>query len=626
MKFRIRLSRFAFAITILLASGQVAAELITTPGPDLWVTPEVIDFGPVGIGQTSNPLLVTITNTGNETLTNFAGGVPGAPFNATQNCAGGVAPGNSCQYLFTFSPTEAGDFNTTSNSSTNAGPISIEMSGAGVGAKLHVTPLALDFGWVSPGNSATQQKSTIRNAGPGSLTGFAGGGVSSPFSGNQNCAAGVAPGSTCQYTFGFAPTTAGAFSATSTSSTNTGSFSINLQGRGLGGIMPIKRQRVTPRSLNFGPVGVGTSGDTLVVTVTNQSTGIESISNFAGGGVSPPFAATQNCAPTLIKGASCQFFYTFNPTETGVFTATSNVSNSAGSFSIELQGEAVGAGLSVSPLTLDFGPVVPGDAGTLQVVTIKNTGLATLTNFAGGGVNPPFSATQNCAGGVAPGGTCQYNYNFNPTQGGRFTTTSNVSTNAGSFSITLQGGAPIDIAVTPDPLQFGNIAIGTTGTQTETLYNTGKGDLVVNGITTSTPPFTLSGGTCSGSFPFTLTSGTNCALIYAFDPDKAGTASQLITLVSNAPASADNQFTLQGTGVLLNSCSGQDETIAAPLIYDHDYYCSVPGKITAGGTAGTGVSVSNGYQVIYSAPAIELIPMFSVENGGKLRLGNNLNP
>ncbi len=623
MKFRIRLSRFAFAITILLASGQVAAELITTPGPDLWVTPQVIDFGPVGVGQISAPITVTITNTGDETLANFAGGAPGAPFSATQNCTSGVAPGSSCQYSLTFSPTAAGDFSATSTTSTNAGPFSIEMQGAGVGAKLHVNPLSLDFGSVKTGNTAAQQTVTIRNVGLATLSNFVGGGVSAPFSANQNCVSGVAPGHTCQYNFGFAPKTTGSFTATSSSSTNAGSIAIDLQGRGRSTIFG-SGQRVTPRSLNFGPVGVGNSGDTLVVTVTNQS--LVAITNFTGGGVSAPFNATQNCAPSLSAGASCHFSYTFNPTEVGTFTTTSNVSNSAGSFSIELQGEAVGSGLSVSALVLDFGPVKPGDTGTPQIVTVKNTGLATLTGFAGGGVSSPFSAGQNCAGGVAPGGTCHFTYNFHPTQGGHFTATSTVSTNAGPFSIALQGGAPIDIAVTPDPLQFGSIAIGTSGTQTETLYNTGKGDLIVNGITTSTPPFTLSGSTCSGSFPFTLTSGTNCALIYAFDPDKAGTASQLITLVSNAPASADNQFTLQGTGVLLNSCSGKDETIAAPLIYDHDYYCSVPGKITAGGAAGTGVSVSNGYQVIYSAPAIELIPTFSVENGGKLRLGNNLNP
>jgi len=332
-------------------------------------------------------------------------------------------------------------FTATSNSSTNAGPFAIELHGEGVGAGLHVNPLSLDFGSVRSGNTSDQQVVTIRNTGLSTLTNFAGGGVALPFSGSQNCAGGVPPGGTCQYFFSFSPTSSGTFAETSNSSTNAGSFAIDLQGQGRTGLFA-SGQRVTPRSLDFGPVGIGLGSGTLTVDVTNQSP-FSAITGFAGGGVNPPFGASQNCAPSLPPGDTCQFFYTFDPTETGVFTTTSNVSNSAGSFTIELRGESVDAGLNASPLALDFGPVPVGNTGTAQVVTIKNTGMSTLTNFAGGGVNTPFSASQNCAGGVAPGGTCQFTYNFSPTETGLFTTTSNVSTNAGSFSILLIGGVDV---------------------------------------------------------------------------------------------------------------------------------------------------------------------------------------
>jgi hypothetical protein len=121
-------------------------------------------------------------------------------------------------------------------------------------------------------------------------------------------------------------------------------------------------------------------------------------------------------------------------------TTASNSSNSAGSFSIALRGTGVGPGLTVSPLVLDFGPVPIGETSDPQMVTISNTGMSTLTNFAGGGVIPPFSAVQNCAGGVPPGESCQYTFRFAPTAKGRFATTSNSSTNAGSFAVYLQGG------------------------------------------------------------------------------------------------------------------------------------------------------------------------------------------
>jgi hypothetical protein len=343
-----------------------AAPLAGSTAPSLWVTPLVLDFGPVGIGYTSNMLTITITNKGNATLTDFAGGGVYPPFGATQNCAGGVPPGGSCQYFFDFSPTAAGTFTETSNSGTNAGPFTIELMGRG--------------------------RSIIFGSG----------------------------------------------------------------------------QRVTPRSLDFGPVGVGLSGTTLTVIITNQSA-FTSITDWAGGGVYAPFGATQDCAGGVAPGGECQFYYTFSPYDTGVFSTTSNVSNSFGSFSIELRGEGANAGLIVNPLVLDFGSVSPGGSGVVQVVTIKNNGLRDLTNFAGGGVYSPFSASQNCAGGVVPGGECQFYYNFIPTEWGRFNTKSNVSTNAGSFSIQLFGGVePPSITLSFLPKA---IAPGGTATLQYTLHN-----------------------------------------------------------------------------------------------------------------------------------------------------------
>jgi hypothetical protein len=390
--------------------------------------------------MTSASQVVTITNVGTLTLTDFAGGAPlDTQFKGWTTCAGGVAPGASCQYIFRFDPTAAGTFTTTSNSSTSAGPFSITLHGTGVGADLTVSPLSLDFGSVLSGTTSSKQSVTIRNTGMATLTNFAGGApLDTQFKGWTTCAGGVAPGASCQHVFRFDPAAAGTFTTTSNSSTNAGAFTIALRGTGRTALFATG-QRVTPLSLDFGPVGVGLMSAPQVVTITNQSL-FTAIINFAGGGVSPPFSAVQNCAGGVAPGASCQYTFRFAPAATGTFTTTSNSSNSAGSFSIALRGTGVGAGLTVSPLSLDFGPVPVGTTSDPQIVTIRNTGMITLTNFAGGGVLPPFSATQNCAGGVPPGASCQYTFRFSPTAKGRFATTSNSSTNAGAFTIYLQGG------------------------------------------------------------------------------------------------------------------------------------------------------------------------------------------
>ncbi|MBN1922256.1 MAG: choice-of-anchor D domain-containing protein [Anaerolineae bacterium] len=427
-------------LVIILAAVSTgeAAPMPLADAPKLWVTPLILDFGPVGLGATSATQTVTITNLGSATLTNFAGGGVYSPFGATQNCAGGVAPGASCQYFFTFAPTAAGDFSATSNTSTNAGSFSIQLRGKGVGAGLHVNPLALDFGSVYVNSTSPTQSVVIRNTGLSTLTDFAGGGVYPPFTASQNCAGGVAPGASCRYFFTFSPTTAGTFETSSNSSTNAGPFSIALGGRGRSMLLS-SGQRVTPRSIDFGPVGVGYESGTQVVTLTNQSM-LVSITDFAGGGVLPPFYASQNCAGGVAPGGNCQFYYTFEPTATGTTSTTSTVSNSAGSFTIELRGTGAGAELHVTPLALDFGPAPLFTTSATQRVTIRNTGLTTLTHFAGGGLYPPFSASQNCAGGVPPGGSCQYFFTFTPTAQGRFSAISTTSTNAGSFSIQVYGG------------------------------------------------------------------------------------------------------------------------------------------------------------------------------------------
>jgi hypothetical protein len=451
----IKLNRLVLIGSLTLAMLVIVLHWMTTSAaapnsannaaatPKLWVTPLVLDFGPIGVGRISTSQVVTITNLGSATLTNFAGGGVYAPFHASQNCAGGVAPGASCQYFFSFAPLEEETFTTTSNSSTNAGTFSIALRGTGVGAGLHVNPPSLGFGSVYSGTTSASQIVTIRNTGLSTLTNFAGGGVYPPFHASQNCAGGVAPGASCQYFFSFTPTGAGTFSTTSNSSTNAGPFSIELNGRGRT-ILFGSGQRVTPLSIDFGPVGVGFKSGPQIVTLTNQSL-FSTITNFAGGGVLPPFSAQQNCASGVPPGDSCQFFYYFAPTDTLTYSTTSNVSDSSGSFSIQLRGTGAGAGLHVTPLSLDFGPVTLYTTSAPQTVTIRNTGLTTLTNFAGGGVLPPFSATQNCAGGVPPGASCQYFFRFTPTAIGRFVTTSNSSTNAGSFSIQLYGGEMISV-------------------------------------------------------------------------------------------------------------------------------------------------------------------------------------
>jgi len=437
----------AAVFSILLFSMRVTG-LAANPQASQWVNPLEMDFGPVGLGLTGPTMIATITNSGDVPLTGWAGGAVPAPFNASQDCniPGGVLPGDSCHYYFTFSPSSAGTFSATSSSSTNAGQIKIIVHGTGVGAQASYNAHSLDFGdlytdGITP-VIAPQQIVTIENTGLAPLIGWAGGAIPAPFNASQDCniPGGVLPGNSCHYFFNFSTSVPGSYSATSTSSTNGGSIIIDVSGAAHSDQNVDGLQQASPRSIDFGPVGIGNNTQ-LTVAVTNLGT--TNITGWAGGAVPAPFNGSQDCNTPdgLPPGETCHFYYTFSPTSAGSFSAVSNVSDSFGSFSIDLQGVGLAPSMNVNYLWLDFGPVAPFNHAQ-QIVTITNTGQTPLTGWAGGAVPAPFNGSQDCniPGGVLPGNSCHFFYDFSPIDEGSYSDTSNFSTNAGSFSVKLQGG------------------------------------------------------------------------------------------------------------------------------------------------------------------------------------------
>lgn len=429
--------------TLATPAGSFDVALRGAAAASFSVSALELDFGDVGVGDTSPVQTVTIRNHGTTTLAGFAGGAAFDPqFAVSQNCAGGVAPGASCQYFVRFTPTAEGPATTTSNTVTDAGPFVIRLRGTGVGPRLWVTPLALDFGPVVVGVTSPQQVVTIHNTGLATLAGFAGGAPFDPqFGASQNCAGGVASGGSCSYFFDFEPTAVGVAETTSNSGSDAGPFVIDLRGAGVTAPPTGPVAVASPLVLDFGEVGVGTTSPVQQVVIRNA--GSETLAGFSGG--APPdgqFQGAQNCAAGVAPGGTCQYSFTFTPDRAGTFTTTSSSGSNGGGFVIELRGTGVGARVWATPLELDFGEVAVGLTSDPLTVTITNVGKATLAGFAGGAPGAPFTATQNCAGGVAPGGSCTYTFRFAPTEAGLFTGTSSSGSSGGGFAIALRGHTP----------------------------------------------------------------------------------------------------------------------------------------------------------------------------------------
>src|SRR5260370_14983689 len=89
--------------------------------------------------------------------------------------------------------------------------------------------------------------------------------------------------------YSFSPTAAGAASTTSSGDWNGQNFSIALTGTGVG-----PQFLITPTSLDFGPVNIGSTSPQQTVTVTNIGASAVVMSG-AGGGVGSPFSGLQGC-------------------------------------------------------------------------------------------------------------------------------------------------------------------------------------------------------------------------------------------------------------------------------------------------------------------------------------------
>jgi hypothetical protein len=106
----------------------------TGVGLKFLVTPTALEFGEVQVGDTSPQQITTVTNTGSApVMVSMAGGAPGAPFTAVQNCQGAeLAPGESCEVFYRFAPTDPGPASATSSFSINGVPFTVELTGTGV--------------------------------------------------------------------------------------------------------------------------------------------------------------------------------------------------------------------------------------------------------------------------------------------------------------------------------------------------------------------------------------------------------------------------------------------------------------------------------------------------------------
>jgi hypothetical protein len=372
------------------------------------------------VGTASPSQIVTLSNTGNAALTISSIAIVGtSAFVQSQNCPSMLGAGSSCAITVRFRPLQTGTFSgtlvvTDDSDRVSGNTQSVLLTGTGGASTATVSPASLTFAATKVGTSTAPVAVTITNSGTMSLN-FTSVGITGDFSQSNNCGSSVAPGASCIVSVLFTPIATGSRTGTLTidSDAQNGAVqTVSLSGTGAAPLASI-----TPGTLTFATIPVGTQTNGIPVTLTNVGDATMDITSIATTG---DFLQSNNCSTMLPIGSGCVIYVWFVPTAAGTRTGLLTITDDAPTSpqTVSLSGSATDFNVTVSPLTVSINPN-------------QNASYNVTVSAVNGVYNQSIPLI--CSG-LPPGATCT----INPT-----------SLNPGSTSqtarlkiVTSNGGAP----------------------------------------------------------------------------------------------------------------------------------------------------------------------------------------
>jgi len=424
--------------------------------------------------------------------------------------------------------------------------------------QLQISPSSLNFKNQVINTASATQTVTLTNSGSGSLT------ISSivpsgMYTETNDCTV-LNAGQSCSVDVSFTPSiigiTTGAVTILSTA--QTAAQSVGLSGNGLA---PVK---ISPGTLNFGAVSVGTSSQPKLVKLTNQQTSALSIKAIATSG---NYTQTNSCPSSLAAGSSCSIGVVFQPTSSTIVQGALSFSTDAtGPAPVSLVGTGTGgpqSNVSLSLASLDFGTLAAGLFSKTQTVTLTNTSsTASLNiqsvNISGFGIYDLQFARPPCSGLIAPGGQCVIVAFFNPlatlmpaNDPGAITIVDDDVTSPQVIGLSASGSS--ELVFRPAVLHFGPQKVGTTSPpQIVTVDSTlqGQEGIFLSMVSSGDFSFTGFGKTAcqtGGIIP------AGCTIAVTFTPSRVGAVNGAVTfdsypLCSFSACPAPSVLSLIGTG------------------------------------------------------------------------------
>ncbi len=343
---------------------------------------------------------------------------------------------------------------------------------------------------------------------------------------------------------------------------------------------------VMPSSLTFStPQEVGTTSSAQSITLSNTGTVTVSTSIYPGGDFS--LAAGGSCpgtfSVTLTAGTSCTVAVVFRPFSSGPLASTLQVyGNFTGSpASVNLSGTGFFFATLSPPYTTFSTPSsaqTVGSPSSTMFVTLSNaSGSTTLTGISVSVVQFPPTlgyaiVSNSCGAALGPGLNCLIGLTYTPTTPGQtFATVQVTSSDPVTQTVYLFGYALNALAtlapISPTALNFGPVAIGTTGSSSAFLQNLGNVPLAVSESVTASgtnpaPADFTAMDTCAGVVP----AGGGCILNVTFTPSAVGLRTALvhITSTTSGAVGVPQTVALTGSGSAPTTAAAAPATITFP--------------------------------------------------------------
>ncbi len=483
---------------------------------------------------------------------------------------------------------------------------------------LGLSPSSVSFGDVTIGQSGTKTV-TLTSTGNGILTIS---GIS--VAGNAFTASGphlpisLSAGQSTTISVLFKPTASAVDSGTVTIASNAVEPSMTVALSGTGTTAATSVLSVSPSSVAFGTVSVGSE---VTKTVQLASTGTASVTisgmTFSGSGVSVSGLAMPM---TLAAGKDASLTITYKPSSAGTLAGSVSIASNASDPSelIGLSGTATTAPtstLTATPSSITFGNVVVGTQ-TTQTIRLANSGTANVTVS---GLAPSVAAVSVSGLSVpitlAPGTSANFTAAFKPTAAssvsGKITVTSNATDSSMPIALTGTGEAAVpQLTASPTSVSFGNATVGSSNVKQVTVTNTGNVSTTISSAAVAGTGFSLSG---SGS-SVALNPGQSETYTVNFNPKSAANDTGTFSIASNAPSSPMN-IGLSGTGVtsptnhsVALAWDRSSSTVVGYFVYRSSKPSGPYAKVNSATDASTSYSdstVANGQVYYYVVTAVD---------------------